>query len=250
MLDTTSGMVTLAPSIITLPSFTLGSDFDLCKNDTKRLDPGIFSQYLWHDNSTSQHFSVTTTATYWVTVTDQNRRNASETVVVRNILPLPADFLKNTDSVCQYDHISLAPQRVFNSYQWSNGSSQSSISIQTPGQYVLTVRDANGCSGKDTITVVQKTCYIGLYIPTAFTPNGDNLNDQFKAQVYGMTIAFRMRVYNRWGELVFETSDPLRGWDGKVKGIPADTGVFVWQCSYHLQGDSPQYRKGTVTLIR
>lgn len=233
-----------------LPSFTLGADFDLCRNDTKRLDPGNFSQYLWHDNSVSRQFTVATTGTYWVTVTDQNQCKASDTVIVQNILPLPANFLKSSDSVCQYDHISLAPERMFTNYQWSNGSSQPTISVQTPGQYVLTVRDANGCSGKDTITVAQKVCYIGVYIPTAFTPNNDHLNDQFKARVYGMILSFRMRVYNRWGELVFETTDPMRGWDGKVKGTPSDSGVFVWQCSYHLQGASPEYRKGTVTLIR
>lgn len=233
-----------------LPSFTLGADFDLCTNESKRLDPGNFAQYRWQDNSTSRNFTVTATGTYWVTVTDQNQCSASDTVLLRNILPVPGNFLKTVDSVCQYDHISLAPEGNFNSYLWSNGSSQSSISVQAPGQYVLTVRDANGCNGKDTITVVQKTCYIGIYVPTAFTPNNDSRNDLFKARVYGVALAFRMRVYNRWGELVFETTDPMRGWDGRVKGVSTDSGVFIWQCSYHLQGSSPQYQKGTVTLIR
>jgi len=68
--------------------------------------------------------------------------------------------------------------------------------------------------------------------------------------VYGIVESFKLEVFDRWGNLVFETTDPLKGWDGKVNGIPITTSVFVWQCSYKLKGAKQDFQKGTVTLIR
>ena len=127
---------------------------------------------------------------------------------------------------------------------------QSGITVDKPGQYTLTVKDVNNCIGKDTIDIIQKVCHTGVWVPTAFTPNGDQLNDVFRAMVYGVIESFRLQVFDRWGNLVFESADPLKGWDGKVKGIPVTTSVFVLQCSYKLQGAQHEFQKGTVTVIR
>lgn len=115
---------------------------------------------------------------------------------------------------------------------------------------MLTVKDNNGCSGNDTTRIVEKICYTGVYIPTAFTPNNDGLNDLFRARVYGKTTSFKLEVYNRYGEKVFETTDPGAGWNGIYKGTPQSTAVFVWQCFYQLTGEKSAYKKGTVALIR
>lgn len=57
-------------------------------------------------------------------------------------------------------------------------------------------------------------------------------------------------MYNRWGELIFLTTDPYKGWDGKIKGVDISTTVFVWRCKYQLEGDKSRQEKGVVTLVR
>ena len=104
--------------------------------------------------------------------------------------------------------------------------------------------------GTDTITVLPKECISGVHIPTAFTPNGDGKNDHFKAIVYGKTVSFKLQVFNSFGEIVFQSTDPYKSWNGLIKGQPYSTTVFVWQCSYQLENQEPVHKKGMVILIR
>lgn len=89
---------------------------------------------------------------------------------------------------------------------------------------------------------------MSLYIPDAFTPNGDGINDTFG--ISGEAIRnFNMRVYNRWGELVFESDNASTQWDGSFKGEKVPQGVYVYQVS--AQAPTGQYanKKGTVTVV-
>ena len=236
--------------VYSLPVINLGTDFDLCNGEQKRLDAGNFTIYNWQDGSNGKYLTVTQPGLYWVNVTDNNGCSTRDTVILKNILPVPADFLAPTDSICQYDKLQVIPSKNFSDYLWSTGSVQPSITVETPGTYMLTVKDVNGCEGSDAIRIVQKICYTGIYFPNAFTPNGDRLNDEFKARVYGSVISYLLRVYNRNGELVFMTNDPMKGWNGIFGGLPQSSAVFVWQCSYQFRGGDPSFEKGIVTLIR
>lgn len=232
------------------PQPDLGSDKSLCAGASVTFNPGSFNTYLWQDMSTLPAFTASSTGLFWVTVTDNNNCSARDSVRINAIIPLPANFLKPTDSVCSYDKLILQPLSSYRTYQWSTGATQSSITVQTPGQYWLMVSDINGCSGTDTISVFPKQCITGVFIPTAFTPNGDGKNDIFKAIIYGNTLSFSLEVFDRAGQLVFRTTNPLQGWSGLYGGIPSSVKVFVWQCSYQLEGEKVGYQKGTVTLIR
>ncbi len=89
-----------------------------------------------------------------------------------------------------------------------------------------------------------------LYIPNTFTPNGDGHNDLFKVRgpYFGI---FYFAVYDRWGEMVFETKDPSQGWDGNFKGKPSDPGVFGYYVKAKCGEQSEEiFKKGNVTLIR
>jgi len=236
--------------VYSLPAFSLGNDFNLCAGQQRTLDPGNYQKYIWNDGSTARYFNVTVPGSYWVKVTDNNNCSSSDTVLLNKIFQPPANFLKPSDSLCQYDKITIVPSANYSSYSWSTGSTQQLITVEKGGSYMLTVKDNNGCSGNDTTRIVEKICYTGVYIPTAFTPNNDGLNDLFRARVYGKTTSFKLEVYNRYGEKVFETTDPGAGWNGIYKGTPQSTAVFVWQCFYQLTGEKSAYKKGTVALIR
>lgn len=221
-----------------------------CRGESISFNPGSFASYKWQDNSALSDFIASQTGVYWVKVTDDNNCTANDTVRILSISPVPSNFLKNADSICQYDVLVISANTNYQSYSWSTGSSGSSITIEKPGHYILTATDLNMCSGKDSILVIQKDCYTGVFIPTAFTPNGDNVNDIFKSKIYGKVLSFSFMVYDRWGHLIFNTSDPFKGWDGNSKKGQAEAGTFVWKCIYHLQGYEPASKKGVVTLIR
>ena len=231
------------------PSPNLGPDKNMCSNTQLTMTPGTFAGYLWQDMTTQPNLSITAQGTYWVTVTDTNNCSASDSVIIIAVSP-PSGFLKDKDSICSYDKITLKPFSNFSNYNWSTGSTQNNIVISSPGEYWLRATDANGCVGTDTITIYSKNCIYGVYIPTGFTPNADGKNDVFKALVFGKIESFKLQVYDRSGMLIFQTTDPDTGWDGTFKGKSFSTATFAWQCSYQLENEQPAHQKGTVTLIR
>jgi gliding motility-associated-like protein len=251
-LSSSSGCDSVVTTYLTVnpnPLPDLGPDKDLCSNSSFVVTPGSFSNYLWQDRSTENTFNITAPGLFWVMVTNSFNCSARDSIRV-NSVPGPVNFLKATDSICNNDKLTLQALSSFNHYLWSTGESQNKIIIEAPGQYWLKVTDTNGCTGTDTITIFPKECISGIYIPTAFTPNGDGKNDYFRAIVFGKVVSFKLQVFNRFGEIVFQTTDPDKSWDGLIKGQTYSTTVFAWQCSYKLENQKPVYKKGMVTLLR
>jgi gliding motility-associated-like protein len=232
------------------PNPSLGPDRNLCAGTEYTLNPGIFPQYQWQDKTVSNTLTVDAPGLYWVKVTNEFNCSAADSMTVESVLPRPGGFLKKTDSLCTFQELTISALGTFSQYLWSTGDVGSQITVNKPGAYWLKVTDQNGCTATNSISVYAKDCMDGVFLPSAFTPNGDGRNDVFKASVFGKVIFFRLQVYNREGELVFQTTDPSRGWNGSYKGRRYSTAGFVWQCSYQLQGRQPESHKGTVTLIR
>ena len=232
------------------PLVNLGNDRNICVGQPLVLDAGQQSSYMWHDGSTLRYFTASNTGLYKVSVTNRNGCVSTDSINIKKIVMPPADFLSVSNSLCYYATLDLVPAGNYSNYLWSTGSSQRSITIEQPGVYMLTVENNDGCSGSDTIQIYRKECLAGVYLPNAFTPGHDGKNDVFRAMVFGNAIKFELQVYNRYGQLVFASNDPYKGWDGMVNGSPANAGTFVWQCRYLLKGDDPKYKKGTVILVR
>lgn len=135
------------------------------------------------------------------------------------------------------------------SMRWNTGSTDASILARHHGVFYCTATD-NGCSTTDSV-MVYKSCYID--IPNVFTPNGDGLNDYFfPRQLLGKAItAFEMHVFNRWGQLIFETRrTDGRGWDGTLNGEPQSSGVYVYLIKVAFSNEQSEAYQGNVTLIR
>jgi gliding motility-associated-like protein len=114
--------------------------------------------------------------------------------------------------------------------------------------YIVVFTDLNGCTAQDTVKV-EVTFIEGIGLPQAFSPNGDGHNDQLV--VKGLGIAqMNFKIYNRYGQLIFETKDQNHGWDGSFKGKDENPGVFVWVLDYELLNGTRNIAKGTTTLIR
>jgi gliding motility-associated-like protein len=253
-LKTTAGCDSIVITHLTVnpkPLPNLGADRDLCRNTLLAITPGKFTSYQWQNNSTIDTFYIMNQpGIYWVKVSNDYNCFAIDTMEVKNIMNVPIDFLKNTDTICNYEKLNLTPFGSYKSYLWSTGEITKTIQVQQPGNYWLKVTDDNGCIGIDSTILMLRECMVGVYVPNAFTPDKNGKNDIFKPMVFGNLIQYHFLIYNRWGNIVFQTNDPQKGWDGTFDGKPQNPSTFVWKCMYELEGEKPKIEKGTVLLIR
>ncbi len=125
------------------------------------------------------------------------------------------------------------------------------ITANESGIYYVSVTDANGCTAKDSVMVqVLKTCDGDIWLPNAFTPNGDESNDLFRVRSLGFIDLISFRIFGRWGNLIFETDDINQGWDGKYKGEFVNPEVYVWSVRARCSDGNEVEKSGNVTVIR
>ena len=166
-----------------------------------------------------------------------------------SINPNPVEALE----VANFTDLSTGPNSLVNWY-WAFGDSTASNSQNTThvfnnqGDYsvLLVVKDLNGCidSARQDIAIILLPD-----IPTAFTPNGDGQNDLFLVRG-GPFKTINVRVYNSWGQLIFETNDQLDGWNGTFNGTEQPVGVFVWVVEVEMFNGKKIKKTGDVTLLR
>ncbi|MEO5591420.1 MAG: gliding motility-associated C-terminal domain-containing protein [Chitinophagaceae bacterium] len=233
------------------PVVKLDNDSTLCTETKKILSPGNFSSYQWQDGSNGPSYSVTALGKYYVKVTDSHHCTSSDTIIINRLAPGPSKFLPPDTGLCNYGgKLELKPTRSYNQYLWSNGATTATINIIQPGIYWLQATDEHNCAGKDSIIVRAEDCMIGFYVPSAFSPNHDGKNDIFRPLLFGNIKSYHFTIYNRWGQLVFDATDPAKGWDGNVNGQMQNINIFIWTCSYQFEGQELLIKKGTVTLIK
>jgi gliding motility-associated-like protein len=161
-------------------------------------------------------------------------------------LPGPGD----DTTACNGDTVTLSIHGGMSaSYKWSTGATDSSIHITQAGAYSIDA--VNACSALHATKHISfKDCPPDLWVPSAFSPNHDGRNDVFRAHAHGQIQQFRLRIFNRFGQLLFQTSDINQGWDGNLNGLQQGTGAYIWMADY-ADGSGKKYtQQGTVVLIR
>ncbi len=116
-------------------------------------------------------------------------------------------------------------------------------------EYLIDITDLHTCVTTDTI-LMQILKKPGFYLPTAFTPNGDGLNDVVRPYLVGMQSLKSFSIFNRWGNLLFRSTTYGEGWDGKFRGVDQDPGVYVWILEFINNDGARVTEKGTITIIR
>jgi len=132
---------------------------------------------------------------------------------------------------------------------WSNGETSASIWASQPGTYWLRNTTDKGCFAEDSVNIIN-ACY--LDIPNAFSPNNDGQNDYFfpRQLLSSRLTYFKMQIYNRWGQVIFETrSLDGRGWDGNFNGKKQPQGVYIYLIDAQIEGRGLDHFKGNVTLL-
>jgi gliding motility-associated-like protein len=135
-------------------------------------------------------------------------------------------------------------------YEWENGITNPVRKIDVSGYY--TVKVFNSCSIDTTgFGVKVQPCDCTFFVPTAFTPNNDGLNDKFKPITKCFAKDYQFKIYSRYGKLVFSTSQLDKAWDGTIENTPAAIGTFVWILQYRDPNNNQLFNKnGTVVLMR
>ena len=221
--------------------------------NTAATGTGSISETL--TNSTQAPINVT----YVYTLTANGCTNTQNLVVTVN--PTPAKLIITADGptvFCKEESVVLRfnPTNT-GTYQWYqdgvpvSGATATNTTVYTAGSFTAIVTNAYGCaSDPSTAMLVEVPCEIGISLPDIFTPNGDGSNDKIKPIVPGIHTFSFFRVYNRWGNLVFESTDPDAAWDGSYKGEmqPQDSYSYVIE-GYNFRNELIR-KQGTITLVR
>lgn len=238
-------------------SLSIGNDTAVCANTSLTLQnttSAIFDTYSWSTGATTAAITVNQPGVYWLTATYNCGLNTIRDTIVISVIPVVEAHLGENVINCE-DSVAIlaAPQCSGCNYLWSNGSTSDSISVNEAGLYWLTIENNNGCISSDSVNLSFTKCECNFYVPNAFSPNGNGMNDQFQPVHYCDITDYNLEVFNRWGELIFATTDATTGWNGTYKGRRVEQGVYVYQVSYvpKVNGQLRNYtrRAGTVAVI-
>jgi gliding motility-associated-like protein len=231
------------------PIVDFGSDRFFCPDDSVVLD--VFNQgaqYLWNTFDTSFNLSIKKPGLYSVIV-NLNGCIESDSIVLSLYDKLLID-IGNDTSFCLggYITINMNTTNAIN-YEWSHGPTSSMVDLYDSGTYFVTITDNNNCKTVDSIRLDVTFCEPSLFIPNAFSPNGDGLNDFFTIRHQNIKL-IEFRVFNRWGQQIYYASDINFSWDGYLNGEPLSSGVYVYWLSYIDDIGRPFSKQGNITLLR
>ena len=235
----------------------LGKDKAFCSGEEVVIDAGATSnELLWNNDSDKEIITVNEGGQYWVTLIDGNCSSSDTINVTEYNYPTIEWENNNLGLTACFESIRgivlAVKDSVIYDYAWlPNGENSNSILVNAGGIYEVTISNEI-CSTTDRVKFVDY-CETTFFIPNSFTPNGDLLNDTFKPE--GTYIGeYSMDIFNRWGELIFSTSDLQKGWDGTVNGNDVQQDVYVWRVKYksNAPGSKPNEvsRLGHVSVVR
>jgi gliding motility-associated-like protein len=217
--------------------------------------------YAWTPNGeTTTSLSELAAGTYSVQVTDDNGCTASQNFTLNTIGNLPVNIDPSYVEIEAGESVVLTATGGDN-YVWTPTTGLSCTTCPNPTAnptvtttYYVSATDDNGCIGGDSSIVVIKLACGDLFVPTIFSPNGTGPDANNKLCVFGTASCIeelKFQVFNRWGEIVFETTDIENCWDGNYKDKPANSEVFVYRLYVKLyNNDEPIDISGNTTLVR
>ncbi|MBS1746817.1 MAG: gliding motility-associated C-terminal domain-containing protein [Bacteroidetes bacterium] len=255
-------------NVVPYPSVKVSDDVSICYGATTQLNATIEGTYFaWSPSGSLINANTLTpiagpqqTTDYILNVTDTIGcpKPGSDTVRV-TVIPTVKAFAGNDTVVVRSQPLQLNATGGTN-YKWDPIIGLSDPFIANPVLnltglpdtvlYSVRVSTPEGCYNTDSIKIIIFNSQPEVFIPTAFTPNGDGRNDVFRPIVAGMKKFMYLRIYNRWGQLLFNSGNPGVGWDGTFKGQKQPAGAYVYVIQAVDYTDKPYLKKGTFVLIR
>jgi len=237
------------------------SDTSVCRGEPVQLVAQGGTSYLWSPSTGLNNPAISnpiampdSQTTYIVTITSRFCPPDSATVTI-HILPAPVITAWPDTTIFRGDIIHLYVTGGL-TYQWQpannivGSDTAADIMVNPIEETIFTVTGKNsyGCSNRDSV-IVRINPLKNVFVPSAFTPNGDGVNDVLKVETVGIA-RIHFYLYNRWGQLVFETTDRDQGWDGTFNGVLQHTQTFGYVLETEDFDGNKKVYKGTTTLIR
>ncbi|MEO7211099.1 MAG: PKD domain-containing protein [Chitinophagaceae bacterium] len=256
--------------VVPYPAVDAGLDTAICFGKTVVLHANITaSSFTWtptntlvNPNTLNPTAGPQNTTQYFLTVTDTLGcpKPVTDTVTVR-VTPPVYTFAGNDTVIVATQPLQLnATSTGGTSYTWSPVTGLNNAQIANPVailpstidsiRYVVKAETPEGCVGYDDILVIVFKTMPDIFVPSAFTPNGDGLNDIIKPILVGIKEFKFFNIFNRYGQLIFSTNEIGKGWDGTFKGEKQGSGTFVYQAEGIDYLGKTIDKKGTVVLIR
>ena len=235
----------------------LGVDTTLCGNEPISLFTNITNvNYAWNTGNTNDSITVMTAGEYILEITDNNGCSKSDTIQI-DYNEYPIVQLGNDTMLCLDENLTLRADQTFSgaTYLWQDGTTTSTYDVIVPGgTYNLTVANGN-CETSDEMVVNYQGCQCRVGVPNVFTPNNDGTNDRIELKTEnGCEFqSYLFQVYNRWGKLVYSTTNLSDGWDGQLDGVKLPQDSYVWVLDYELIPrfeEEPVRKSGTLLLVR
>ena len=240
------------------PLANAGLDTTICQGTTVTLNAAAVTSgsYTWGfvdgnviGNGNPKDVTPDSTIEYYVKVTINPGCSSFDTITVFTETPPPPTL--DTTIICLDETATFdAGSGPGYSYLWSTGDTTQTITQNQTGIYTVDISiPGQLCLTTKTFVLDVDTCYIPLQLPNVFTPNGDGSNDFWLPYAVGKFDSFEVLVYNRWGTLVYKTTDPKFMWDAKnMNGNLVSDGVYYWIANTQYE-DKKQELHGTVTVL-
>jgi gliding motility-associated-like protein len=232
------------------PDIDLGEDTDICEGEQFQIETqDDFEAYLWQDGSTNNSITADISGVYWLEVTAENTCKARDSVYL-DVFPSPHPFIGNDIIVHNDEFVTLDAGYPGGTYFWSTDETTQVIEAQGMEgglEYWVEVYFDN-CPGYDTI-VIDEYPYCTADVPNAFSPNDDGTNDILFVKGSGID-TLDLKIFNRYGELVFETNDITKGWDGTSFGEKQEEEVYIFYLKAICFDGLITEKKGNITLLR
>jgi len=241
-------IVHLNLSIMPTPITELTKDTFFCSGKQILLNAGnTGATYVWSDLSTNKQIIVNKAGVYSVVI-KLDSCQIIDTVNVKEEQS-PVVNLGTDTTLCLSEAKLWLDAGQYTVFEWYPGGEMSrTIEIVESGIYHVKVTSSVGCSSSDSIMVID-LCDPKIYIPNAFTPNADGLNDEFLAK--GIFISsFTMIVFDRWGSKLFESNDIKKGWNGTFKGALCPVGEYLYIITTKNTQEQSKMFSGTVLLLK
>ncbi|MBI3502589.1 MAG: gliding motility-associated C-terminal domain-containing protein [Bacteroidetes bacterium] len=246
-----TGISTQTVSPTSAPVANIFGNSPLCAGQTISLTASGGNSYSWNTGQTTSSITATATATTTYSVIVSNGICADDTSITVIVNPNPSgNIIPPSDTINLGGSATLTASGGTN-YSWSNGSTASIITVSptVTTTYTVFICDANGCCDVVPVTVYVEINCGELFVPNAFSPNGDTKNDVLYVR-NSCIKEMEFIIYNRWGQEVFRSTNPANGWDGNVNGKPAQTAVFAYYLHAVFLSGKDETKQGTVTLLR
>lgn len=206
---------------------------------------------LWSTGDTTHAITVTHAGNYSVTLS-RGLCSAADSMIIYQTA-VPSVSLGLDTLVCGNAPFILNATFPHSQYQWSTQSTEPTINANRDGTYWVEVSNICG-KASDSIDILTINCNCSIFVPTAFTPNNDRLNDVFIPKLNCATLTYSFLVFDRWGRIIFSSSDPAKGWDGNLQHISYGPDTYYWVITYAMAppigNGEMQSTKGSVTLLR